>query len=103
MLRTLFGPAIVAAALLAAAPAMAQEGCSREELQAAVDSYIAAQSAGDPSKMALAEPLAYKQDRQSAELASGTASSGVAWGVAAAWFPFRLQGLYNQPQGTVKR
>lgn len=37
----------------------AQSGCTRSTLQAAVDSYIAAQKAGNPSKMALAPKAKY--------------------------------------------
>jgi hypothetical protein len=36
--------------------------CTREALQAAVDSYIAAQKAGDPTKMTLAANVKYTQD-----------------------------------------
>ena len=36
--------------------------CSRTELQAAVDSYLAAQGAGDPSKMALASIIKYVEN-----------------------------------------
>jgi hypothetical protein len=37
-------------------------GCTREALQAAITSYIAAQKAGDPSKMPLASQVKYTQD-----------------------------------------
>jgi len=38
------------------------KGCTRATLQAAVDSYIAAQKAGDPSKMSLASSVKYVQN-----------------------------------------
>ncbi|MBN2321213.1 MAG: hypothetical protein JXR49_19190 [Acidobacteria bacterium] len=37
-------------------------GCTREVLQTAVDSYLAAQEAGDPSKMLLASHVKYVED-----------------------------------------
>lgn len=40
----------------------AQSGCTRPMLQAAADSYLAAQTAGDVSKMALAEKAKYQEN-----------------------------------------
>jgi hypothetical protein len=76
MLRILT-PCTAALALLAA-PAMGQESCSREELQAAVDSYVAAQGAGDASLMTLAEPVAYKEQFAAADIAAGVVSQPLA-------------------------
>jgi hypothetical protein len=52
---------------LVAGPAFAKE-CSRHRLEAAVDSYIAAQEKGDPALMALAEPFKYVENRKDADL-----------------------------------
>lgn len=54
-----------------AGTAAASYDCSRAGLQAAVDAYIAAQSAGDASLIRLAEPLSYKEDREPADIAAG--------------------------------
>jgi hypothetical protein len=71
MYRRLIGAAAAAGALLAAAPALGQESCSRDELQAAVDSYIAAQTAGDASLLKAADGLAYKEQFAPADIAAG--------------------------------
>jgi len=78
MSRTMIGPAIIVGALLTgcasqgdAGAGVAGGGCSRAALQAAVDSYVAGQGAGDASLMNLAESLSYKQDREPAALESG--------------------------------
>ncbi|MDM7997067.1 MAG: hypothetical protein QUT30_15455 [Acidobacteriota bacterium] len=56
--------AIVGLALLwsTAAVGWAQNACTRSELQAATDSYIAAQTAGNLSKMALAPQVKYVEN-----------------------------------------
>ena len=53
--------AIVSIALLLSSTALAraQAGCTRSMLQAAADSYIIAQTAGDLSKMSLAPKVKY--------------------------------------------
>lgn len=85
MLRSVFGPAFGAGALAATAllagcatggasplaEGVGPGACSRAALQAAVDSYLAAQAAGDASLMTLAEPLSYKEDRAAADIATG--------------------------------
>ncbi len=57
MIRIIVGMAI----LLSGGTALlqAQTGCTRSTLQAAVDSYLAAQKAGNPSKMALSPKAKY--------------------------------------------
>jgi len=65
----IFGVGLVGAALLGAAPAVAAEGCTRAALQAAVDGYIAAQKAGDPSLMALRPPVKYVENKVEVEFA----------------------------------
>ncbi len=40
----------------------AHAGCTRPELQAAVDSYLAAQRAGDRTKMAFADKVSFRED-----------------------------------------
>jgi hypothetical protein len=45
--------------------------CTRASLGAAVEDYLAAQGAGDPARMTLAEAVAYTQDREPAALESG--------------------------------
>jgi hypothetical protein len=78
MFRSLTTCALVGASALVAAPAMAQESCSRETLQAAVDSYIAAQTAGDASRMTLAQGVVYKEQFQPADMAAGIVSRPLA-------------------------
>jgi hypothetical protein len=58
--------AIVSVAILLGSTALlhAQEGCTRSMLQAAADSYIAAQTAGDLSKMSLAPKVKYIENMQ---------------------------------------
>lgn len=73
---------LVSISALAAAPAFAQnlpvdealaqhQWCSRDTLQAAVDSYIAAQEAGDPSLLNAADGVTYKENRADADIAAG--------------------------------
>lgn len=56
--------AIVSLAILLSSTAIvhAQTGCTRSMLQAATDSYIAAQTAGNLSKMSLAEKVKYQEN-----------------------------------------
>jgi hypothetical protein len=71
MSRILLGAAVAAGALFCAAPVLAKESCSRHQLQSAVKSYLAAQKAGDPSKVKAAKSLTYKEDRKPAEIGKG--------------------------------
>jgi hypothetical protein len=59
--------AIVSIAILLSGTAVvrAQTACTRSMLQAAAESYIAAQSAGDLSRMSLAEKVKYSENMQS--------------------------------------
>jgi hypothetical protein len=52
-------------------------GCTGVALQAAIDSYIAAQTAGDPAKMALATDVKVVENRKSATLAQSIASKAL--------------------------
>ena len=66
MLRTFLSISLFLCSVLLfqAVPAIAAQGanvCTRASLQAAVDSYIAAQRAGDPSRMSLAPNVRYVQ------------------------------------------
>ena len=72
------GVGAVCAALLCGSliggPAFAKD-CTRHRLQAAVDSYIAAQTKGDPSLMALASPFKYVENRKDADLEASVLKS----------------------------
>src|SRR5262249_18020122 len=48
--------------ILSAAGVQAQSACTRATLQAAADSYVAAQTAGDISKMALSADAKYREN-----------------------------------------
>lgn len=90
MLRSLIGPGLAAGAFLVAGPlagcasmgpsgmTRAQVDCSRPGLQAAVDSYIAAQSAGDASLMPLADPVSYEEQMAPADIATGVLTTPLA-------------------------
>ncbi len=83
MSRFSFDPACafgLAAALLAGCATTPGEGrmmaptaydCSRAGLQAAVDAYVTAQVAGDPSHMILADGLVYKEQFSESDMAGG--------------------------------
>ncbi len=57
--------------LLSAAGAQAQSACTRATLQAAADSYVAAQTAGDVTKMALAADAKYRENMSDIAVADG--------------------------------
>ena len=83
MLRTLIAPTLAGGALLAGGlagcatqsgtgmGAMADADCSRAELRAAVDSYIAAQTAGDAALLDAAGTLAYGEAMAPADITTG--------------------------------
>ncbi|MEI9964970.1 MAG: hypothetical protein WDM92_09925 [Caulobacteraceae bacterium] len=75
MFRHILGLAVLGGALLASSQSFAQGACTRAELQAATDSYIAAQEKGDPSLMALAAPVAYSEQRKPADIKTGVLST----------------------------
>ena len=75
MLRPFLGLALLCGAMAVATPGLAQTACTRPALQAAVDSYIAAQAKGDPSRMALAAPVKYIENRQDADVKKGILST----------------------------
>ena len=62
---------VLSAALWAPSAGFAQVACTRDGLQAATDLYIAAQSKGDPSGLPLAKGLAYIENMQGVDIASG--------------------------------
>jgi len=66
MIRNILGISLLlcSASLFQPEKALAAQasGCTRATLQAAVDTYIAAQQAGDPSKMSLASNVKYVQN-----------------------------------------
>jgi hypothetical protein len=62
---------VIAGALLAPTAGFAQVSCTREGLQRAVDLYIAAQTAGDTSRMPLATGLGYVENMARADVATG--------------------------------
>jgi hypothetical protein len=53
---------VVLSAFIAQAHAQQRPSCTRESLQSAVDSYLAAQKAGDRTKMALADKAKYLEN-----------------------------------------
>jgi hypothetical protein len=83
MLRSMIGGALAGGAALLAGCATMEGGttsyaCTRAGLGAAVDAYLAAQAAGDPSLMRLAEEVSYKEQFQAADLAGGIVSTPLA-------------------------
>ena len=63
--------AALSCALLTPAESRAQSGCARPDLQAAVDSYIAAQGTGNPSSMRLATAVKYSENMQDSAIDKG--------------------------------
>ena len=91
MLRSLIGPAtagaLTAGALLAGCASMGGNGsamagydCSRAGLQAAVNDYLAAQSAGDASLLRTADALSYMEDLEPADVSAGILTKALAIG-----------------------
>lgn len=62
---------IACALFLSAACAQAQSVCTRETLQAAADSYVAAQTAGDVTKMAIAPDAKFRENMSDITVAAG--------------------------------
>ena len=71
---SILGAVLAGGCLLAAAPAFAQGGCSRETLQSAADSYLAAQTTGDPFKMHMGLWVDYNEQLQNATMSTGVLS-----------------------------
>ncbi len=67
-------PPLACGALLAAAPAFAQAQCERADLQAVADGYIAAQTAGVPSKIPMGLWVQYNEQADLASMATGLLS-----------------------------
>ena len=72
-LGAILGAALVCGLVLGSAPAFAQpqSPCSRADLQAVTDAYLAAQAAGDPAKMPLGEWTQYNEQGQMSGLNNG--------------------------------
>ena len=66
--------AVAAGALLMAATSASAQGCSREDLTAAADSYIAAQETGDPFKMHMGLWVDYNEQMENSTMATGVLS-----------------------------
>jgi len=65
------GIAIASAMMLAAAPALAQGNCTREDLEGIVKAYEAAQTAGEPIKIPLADWTQYNENFEIGTLFGG--------------------------------
>lgn len=74
MMMRMLGPAVALGLMVAATPAFAQGQCSREELQAAVDAYVEAQSSGDPLKIPLSQWTDYREQMELASMSTGILS-----------------------------
>lgn len=72
MRKSILGGAFACGLLLAAAPALAQGGCSEADLNNAADAYLLAQAQGDPSPMPLGTWVTYNE-----QMDLGTMSTGV--------------------------
>jgi len=71
MLKRTMASVLLCGGMLAATPAFGQAACTRAELQAAADSYVAAQAAGDPKRMTLASAVQYQEQMAPAQMATG--------------------------------
>jgi hypothetical protein len=74
ILGPILGAAVAAGLVLATAPAFAQAPCSRADLQAAADNYVAAQTTGDPFKMHMGLWVDYNEQLQNATMSTGVLS-----------------------------
>ena len=70
VLATTLGAIVAGGLLLAAAPAFAQGGCSRDARQSAAENYVAAQTAGDPFKMHMGLWVDYNEQLQNGSMSS---------------------------------
>lgn len=88
MFRFTLAAGCAGSVLLAAAPAVAQNlpvdealaqhvWCSRDMMQAAVDSYLAAQEAGDASLLKAAADMTYRENRADADIAAGILTQAI--------------------------
>jgi hypothetical protein len=68
---------VLCAASAIPAPARAQTACTRSDLQAAVDAYLAAQRAGNPGLLPLAPQAKYVENTQAAPLEKGIVKSAL--------------------------
>ncbi len=72
MRKSILGGVLACGFLLSAAPALAQGGCSENDLNNAADRYLEAQAIGDPSPMPLGTWVTYNE-----QMDLGTLSTGV--------------------------
>lgn len=72
MRTSLSGSLLALGLFLTAAPALAQQSCTREELQQATDAYIQAQTKGDPTLVPLSGWTQYNE-----QMEMGTMSTGI--------------------------
>ena len=74
--RSLLGVALGCGLVLGAAPAFAQAGggCTRADMKAAADNYIAAQTAGDMTLMHMGLWVQYAEQNDTASMATGVIS-----------------------------
>lgn len=71
MMRPIVLTGLVCSAVLTAGAASAQSSCSRDALQSAADSYLAAQSVGDAGQMSLASDVDYREQFAPADIDTG--------------------------------
>jgi hypothetical protein len=75
MMRSAVSVVVLCSALSLPAASRAQTGCARTDLQAAVDSYLAAQGKGSTSGLRLATSVKYVENMQDAALDTGILQS----------------------------
>ena len=75
MFRVAMGVAVACSALAAASPSLAASACSRASLQKATDSYIAAQTKGEPALMLAAKAMKYIENRKDVDPKAGVVAA----------------------------
>jgi hypothetical protein len=71
MMKRAIRSVLLCGGMLAATQVVAQQSCSRADLQTAAESYVAAQTAGQPQAMTLASQVAYQEQMAPADMAKG--------------------------------
>jgi len=74
MSRRIFGIALLCGSVIGT-QSFAAGSCTRESLQSAADSYVEAQTKGDPSMIKLASPVKYIENLKDADIKTGILSS----------------------------
>ena len=72
--RPFLAAALACGLVAAASPALAQGGCARDTLQAAAESYVAAQTTGDPFKMKMGLWVDYNEQLENSTMSTGVLS-----------------------------